>query len=167
MADEVPQTDDRDPAEVVSAMVEGVLALARTWPAWDGRPRPRKDGAAVYTPHKAIRRVTDHLVDHLAEVEARLAGVATLPDHWHASVVTTAADMAAFTGDDLDEGRSRLTRLAQVWALRLGALDAERLDRQEGGAWTLRQVAFHVAESIVYAESVGDLAAEAHDRACA
>ncbi len=78
-----------------------------------------------------------------------------------------AADRAAFTGDDLDEDRSRLTRLAQVWALRLGALDAERLDRQEGGAWTLRQVAFHVAESIVYAESVGDLAAEAHDRACA
>jgi hypothetical protein len=167
VADEVPQTDDRDPAEVVSAMVEGVLALAVTWPVWDGRPRPRKDVAFVYTPHKAIRRVTDHLVDHLAEVEARLAGVATLPDHWHGSVVTTAADMAAFAADDLDEARSRLTRLAQVWALRLGALDAERLDRQEGGAWTLRQVAFHVAESIVYAESVGDLADEAHDRACA
>jgi hypothetical protein len=74
MADDVPQTDDRDPAEVVNSMVEQVLALAETWPAWDGRPRPRRDSAMVYTPHKAIRRVTDHLIDHLAEIEARLAG---------------------------------------------------------------------------------------------
>ena len=163
MVEEAPQIDDRAPVEVVSAMVEQVLALAVTWPTWDGRPRPRKDSAFLYTPHKAIRRVTDHLVDHLAEVEARLAGAATLPDHWHGSAVTTLADMASFTREDLDEARSRLTRLAQVWALRLGALDAERLDRQEGGAWTLRQVAFHVAESVVYAESVGDLS----DRVCA
>jgi hypothetical protein len=49
--------------------------------------------------------------------------------------------------------------LAQVWALRLGALDDERLDRQERGAWTLRQVAFHLADSLVYAEAVGDLGA--------
>jgi hypothetical protein len=143
-------------------MVERVLTLAATWPAWDGRPRPRADVAFVYTPHKAIRRVTDHL----AELEARLAGVATVPDQWHGSVVTTAADLAPFTADDLDEARSRLGRLAQVWALRLGALDAERLDRPEGGAWTLRQVAFHVAESVVYAESVGELTGP-HHRACA
>jgi hypothetical protein len=169
VVDEVPRTDDRDPAEVVEAMVERALALAATWPAWDGRPRPRSDSTLVYTPHKAIRRVADHLVDHLAEVEARLAGVATLPDHWHASAVTTAADMAPFTAEDLDEARSRLLRLAQVWALRLRAMDAERLDRQEGGAWTLRQVAFHLAESIVYAESVGDLShsGRAQDRTCA
>jgi hypothetical protein len=134
-----------------------VLTLAATWPAWDGRPRPRADAGFAYTPHKAIRRVTDHLVDHLAEVEARLAGVATVPDTWHASTVTTAADLAPFTAADLDEARARLTRLALVWALRLRGLDAERLDRREGGAWTLRQVAFHVAESVVYAESVGDL----------
>jgi len=163
VVDEVAQAADRAPAEAVKAMVEQVLALAATWPAWDGRPRAREDSTFVYTPHKAIRRVTDHLVDHLAEVEARLVGVATLPDHWHASAVTTPADMASFTSEDLDEARSRLTRLAQVWALRLGALDAERLDRREGDAWTLRQVAFHVAESVVYAESVGDLS----DRASA
>src|SRR6266508_2726540 len=36
-----------------------------------------------------------------------------------------AADRAAFTGDDLDEGRSRLTRLAQVWG------------RCAWGRWTL------------------------------
>lgn len=157
MADDVPQTDDRDPADVVTGMVGRVLTLAATWPAWDGQPRERADASYVYTPHKAIRRVTDHLIDHLAEVEARLAGVPTIPDHWHASAVTTAADLAPFTAADLDEARSRLNRLAQVWAVRLRALDDERLDRQEGEAWTLRQVAFHVAESVVYAEAVGAL----------
>jgi hypothetical protein len=108
MADDVPIIDDRDPAHVVTAMVDHVLALAATWTAWDQRPRPVDD--RVYTPHKAIRRVTDHLIDHLAEMEARLAGKPTLPDHWHASAMTTDADLANFSRADLDEARSRLTR---------------------------------------------------------
>ncbi|MFD1658784.1 hypothetical protein ACFSL4_11330 [Streptomyces caeni] len=48
-------------------MVDHVLALAATWTAWDGRPRPVDD--RVYTPHKAIRRVAGHLVGPLAELE--------------------------------------------------------------------------------------------------
>jgi hypothetical protein len=152
---DVPQTDGRDPAEVVTSMVDGVLALAATWTAWDGVPRPVDD--RVYTPHKAIRRVADHLVDHLAEIEARLAGVTTVPDRWHASAVTTPADLAPFTAEDLDEARSRLTRLAQVWDVRLRALSDEDLDRRDGEAWSPRQIAFHVAESRYYATAVGDL----------
>jgi hypothetical protein len=153
--DDRPATDDRHPADVVTAMVDHVLDLAATWTAWDGRPIATAD--RVYTPHKAIRRAADHLVDHLAEVEARLAGVATIPDHWHASAITTDADHAKFTQDDLDEARSRLSRLAQVWDVRLRALDDERLDRPEGDQWTIRQVAFHLAESAFYADSVGRL----------
>jgi hypothetical protein len=42
-----------------------------TWIAWDGRPRVT-DGDNLWTPHKALRRITDHLVDDLAEVEALL-----------------------------------------------------------------------------------------------
>jgi hypothetical protein len=58
-------------------MVERVLRQAETWTGWDGTPvtvPPTERGAAprVYTPHKAIRRVADHLLDHLAEVEARV-----------------------------------------------------------------------------------------------
>lgn len=155
VTDEAPATDDRHPAKVIEDTVAHALRLAGTWPAWDGRPMAVED--RVYTPHKAIRRVADHLVDHLAELEARLAGQPPLPDHWHASAVTTAADLAPFTVEDLDEARSRLTRLAQVWSLRLRALDDERLDRREGDAWTLRQVAFHLGESTFYADSVGDL----------
>jgi hypothetical protein len=153
--DERPVTDDRHPSDVVNAMVDHVLDLAATWTTWDGRPIATED--RIYTPHKALRRVADHMVDHLAEVEARLAGVPTIPDHWHASAITTDADRATFTPEDLDEARSRLTRLAQVWDVRLRALDDERLDQPEGNQWTIREVAFHLTESVFYADSVGRL----------
>ena len=155
--DERPQTDERHPAEVVTGMVADVLDLAATWTAWDGVP-VRTDDGRTYTPHKAIRRVADHLVDHLAEMEARLAGVPTIPDHWHASAITTAADLAPFTPDDLDEARSRLTRLAQIWDVRLHATPPAHLDTASTPTqWTLRQVAFHLADSLYYATSIGRL----------
>ncbi len=114
-------------------------------------------GAAYLHATQALRRVADHLLDHLAELEARIAGRPTEPDEWHGSMVTTPADLAPFTEEDLDEARSRLRRLAQTWDARLRALSDEQLDAVSGGAWTLRQVAFHVAESGFYADSVGDL----------
>ncbi len=160
MTDPGPVVDDRHPAAVITEMVNHVLELAATWPRWDGRPfEVPVEGEAprTYTPHKAVRRVADHLVDHLAELDARVAGQPTEPDAWHGSMVTTPADLAAFTADDLDEARSRLRRLAQIWDVRLRSLSDERLDAPEGDAWTLRQVAFHVAESSFYADSVGAL----------
>jgi hypothetical protein len=160
MSEPVPSTDDRHPAEVVTAMIEHVLDLAATWPNWNLVPvEVAVDGEAprTYTPHKAIRRVTDHLLDHLAELEARLAGRTPEPDAWHASAITTAADLAPFTAQDLEEARSRLRRLALIWDTRLGSLTDTQLDRAEGTAWTLRQVAFHLASSAFYADSVGKL----------
>jgi hypothetical protein len=110
MTDDAPATDDRHPADVVVAMVEHVLGLAATWTRWDGTPAVvpvEGEPPRAYTPHMAVRRVADHLLDHLAEVEARLAGQPTEPDRWHGSMVTTPADLAPFTADDLDEARSR------------------------------------------------------------
>lgn len=150
-----PRTDDRVPSQVVTAMTDHVLRLAATWTAWDGRPIHTDD--RVYTPHKAVRRVADHLIDHLAEVEARLAGRPPQPDHWHASMSTTPADLVPFTEPDLDEARSRLTRLAAVWAVRLDSLSERQLDHSPGEGWTFRQIAFHLGESAYYADSVGDL----------
>jgi hypothetical protein len=148
-------SDERAPAEVVSAMVTRVLELAATWPRWDGEPIPADD--RIYSPHKAIRRVADHLIDHLAEIEARLAGVPTIPDHWHASAITTPADLAPFTPEDLDEARSRLSRLSQIYTVRLDRLSDAELDRRDGDAWSFREIAFHLEESVYYAESVGRL----------
>src|SRR2546421_4083608 len=96
-----PITNARDPSELVSGMVERVLTLARTWTVWDGALVPAGD--RVYTPNKSPRRVADHLIDHLAQVEARLAGDPDLPDRWHGSYMTTPADIAPFTPEDLQE----------------------------------------------------------------
>jgi hypothetical protein len=46
-------------------------------------------------------------------------------------VITTTADMAPLTTENLDEAGSRLTRLAQVWALHLRTLDAGQRDRRD------------------------------------
>jgi ABC-type amino acid transport substrate-binding protein len=159
MSEPGPQTDHRHPADVVTEMVDQVLELAMTWTRWEGTPFDVTVDGEVrrYTPHKAIRRVTDHLIDHLAEIEARAAGRPTEPDTWHGSFVTTPADLADFTADDLDEATSRLRRLAQLWDVRLRSLTDQQLDAVSGRAWTPRQVAFHVAGSRLYADSVGSL----------
>lgn len=160
MSDPGPTVGERHPADVVTAMVDHVLELAATWTQWDGKPvQVHVDGEPPrsYTPHKAIRRVTDHLLDHLAEIEARLAGRPTEPDGWHGSMVTTPADLATFSEDDFDEARSRLRRLSLIWEVRLRSLTDEQLGAPAGNAWTLLQVAFHVAESAFYADSVGSL----------
>jgi hypothetical protein len=155
MSGERPKTDQRPPAEVVAGMVERVLALANTWLSWDGEVRTSGDRA--YTPHKAIRRVADHLIDHLADLEMRFAGVPTMPDRWHASAMTTPADMAQSTQEDLEEAESRLLRLAKVWSIMFESLSDEELDQTDGERWTPREVAFHLEESAFYAEAVGAL----------
>jgi len=160
MTDDAPATDTRHPAAVVVAMVEHVLGLAATWTRWDGTPAVvpvEGEPPRTYTPHKAVRRVADHLLDHLAEVEARIAEQPTEPDRWHGSMVTTPADLAPFTADDLDEARSRLTRLAQIYAVRLTALTPAQLDRRDGDAWTPREIALQLEGSLYYADAVGFL----------
>src|SRR5580704_6627812 len=94
-----PAPEGANPAEVVAAGVARSLELARTWLAWDGVPVPAED--RIYTPNKALRRHADHLVDHLAEIEALLAGAPTAPDRWHASNVTLASDWARITEAEL------------------------------------------------------------------
>ena len=114
----------QNPGELVEQAVGRCLQLVVTWPAWDGEPRMSDDGR-TFTPHKAVRRIADHLVDHLAEVEALLAGVATQPDEWHASALTSAADLAPFTVEDVREAEQRLQRLGRTFALRYAALDPD------------------------------------------
>src|SRR6185295_5865341 len=101
-----------NPGHAVEEAVRRSLALVDTWIHWDGRPRVSEDGDRVYTPHKAVRRIADHLVDHLAEVEALLAGVASQPDQWHGSLLTFESDLVRFAEGDRDEAHQRLPRLA-------------------------------------------------------
>lgn len=154
--EDVPTTDGRDPGEVLGASVEHALSLLETWVRWDGEPIEVDE--RVYTPHKAVRRIADHLVDHLAEVEARLAGEPTYPDDWQASAITTPADLAPFLPEDRAEAAARLRRLGQIWTARLRTLDGAQLDETPGEGWTARQIAFHLAETVFYyADAVGAL----------
>jgi hypothetical protein len=144
-----------NPGSLVAPAVEYVLKIASTWYAWDGRPVATQEN--VWTPHKALRRVQDHLLDHLAEVEALLAGAPTIPDTWYGRTVTIDADWARFAEADLAEARSRLSRLAQLYELRFAAAGPAEWDRPRTPAWTLREIAEHVCEVSWYADQVGTL----------
>lgn len=138
------------------AAVTEILDIAETWLGWDRRP-VYYDGN-TWTPHKALRRVADHLLDHLAEIECRFAGLLTVHDQWHGRMATTDADFAWFTEIDLDEATSRLTRLAVCYRARLTGLETTMLDgRPPDQAWTLREVVHHVANVTYYAQTIGRL----------
>jgi hypothetical protein len=148
-----------NPGTLVESAVEHCLEVAATWIAWDGRPAVTEDGDRIYTPHKTIRRIADHLIDHLAEVEALLAGVPTEPDQWHGSLVTVDADWARFTELDLEEARQRLRRLGRTFALRLAAAGPDAWDVPRGENWSLREIAEHLTSIRWYADQVGRLKA--------
>jgi len=153
-----PEVDDRDLAPLVPAAVAEVLDVAETWLGWDGRPVCREGNA--WTPLKVLRRVADHLLDHLAEIECRLAGQATLPDQWHGRMVTLDADFAHFTENDLDEATSRLSRLSACYQARISQLNAQVLDaRPAPGIWTIREIVHHVSGVTMYAEMIGRMPA--------
>jgi hypothetical protein len=152
-------TDEKNPALAVEAAVEHTLELAQTWLAWDGNPRVSEGGERIYTPHKAIRRVADHIVDHLAEVEFLLAGETPMVDEWHASLVTFDLDWARFTEADLDEATQRLRRLGRTFALRYAAAGPGEWDKPRGENKTLRETAEHLGETAWYADQVGRLTA--------
>lgn len=147
---------DNDPATAVTRGVERALELAATWLHWDGKPLVDESGERIYTPNKAVRRYADHLIDHLAEIEAILSDSESQPDGWHGSLVTFSSDWAPFAEADLSEAKQRLRRLAQIYAIRLGGLPDEAWDAPRGSHWTIRAIVDHVAEPW-YAEQVGDL----------
>jgi hypothetical protein len=146
-----------NPGALVSVAAARCLELAATWIAWDGRPIVT-DGENLWTPHKAMRRIADHLIDHLAEMEALLAGTQTIPDRWHGRMVTLGSDWGRFTELDLAEAEQRLTRLGQLYELRYAAVGATAWDAARTPNWTLREIAEHVSNITWYAEQVGRLA---------
>ncbi len=151
------------PAGLIVSGVERTLELAQTWLAWNGVGRVSEDGERIYTPHKAIRRYCDHLIDHLAQIEALVAGEEGEPDEWHGSLVTLACDWASFSEADLNEARQRLRRLGRIYLMRFESLGPEAWDAPRGGEWTLREIVEHVAPPW-YAEQVGDLREESRGR---
>jgi hypothetical protein len=97
------------------------------------------------------------MIDHLAQLDAHLTGMTAKPDRWHGSRVTTASDLAPFGAVDLDEARSRLERLAQLWQSRLRDVPSGAMDAAEGDDYTPREMAYCAIGSAYYADAVGRL----------
>lgn len=128
------------------AALEACLATAETWLGWNGNARLGL--GSVWTPHKILRRLTDHFIDHLAQVEALLAGADPPDAPWQGRMITLEQDWARFSEADLREATARLRRLASMYIRRLGVLGPDEYERHRGEQWTIQQITEHLIDGI-------------------
>ena len=152
-----------DPArEVLSVMTDELFSRLT-----DARPAPLTAPAGVgrytYTPRKTLRRVLDHALDHLNQIEQWLAwqrhGVVPTPtDGWVPSTVTLPDDRLPLAQPDLDAWLWRVDQAAGLVARRAAALSEAELDwLPPDGGWPLRRVLHHLARSErLYAASLDE-----------
>ena len=114
----------------------------------------------TYTPRKPFRRVLDHALDHLNQIDQwqlwRRDGVVPTPtDGWVPSTVTLPEDRSPLTAKDLDGWLWRVDQAMRLLAQRAAALAQDELDWQPpDGGWPLRRVLHHVARwQVLYAAS--------------
>ena len=149
-------------AEVRSPMTSQ-LYTRLTQPA-DPSRRARIDYTVVesytYTPRKPLRRVLDHALDHLNQIDQwqqwRRDGLVPTPtDGWVSSTVTVPEDRLPLTAADLDAWLWRIDQAMRLLVQRAAALGEEELDwLPPDGGWPLRRVLHHVARSeVLYAAS--------------
>ena len=152
-----------DPSRDVPAFMTEELFSRLT----DARPAPLTAPAGVgrytYTPRKTLRRVLDHALDHLNQIDQWLAwqhrGVVPTPtDGWVPSTVTLPDDRLPLTPPDLDAWLWRVDQAARLVQQRAAALTAAELDwRPPDGGWPLRRVLHHLARwQWLYAGSLDD-----------
>ena len=150
-------------AEVRSPMTNQIFSrLTRS-----GAGHARIDYTSVetytYTPRKPLRRVLDHALDHLNQINQwqlwRREGVVPTPtDGWAPSTVTLPEDRLPLTVADLDAWLWRIDQAVHLLARRAAGLTDDELDWQPpDGGWPLRRVLHHVARSeMLYAASLDD-----------
>jgi len=149
-------------AEVRSPMTNQLFRRL-TQPA-DPSKRKRIDYTSVtsytYTPRKPLRRVLDHALDHLNQIDQwqrwRSDGVVPVPtDGWASSTVTLPEDRLPLTAADLNAWLWRIDQAMRLLTQRAAGLSDDDLDWQPpDGGWPLRRVLHHVARSeVLYAAS--------------
>lgn len=133
----------------------------------DGQPAPLTAPAGVgrytYTPRKVLRRVLDHALDHLNQIDQwrlwRRDGIVPTPtDGWVPSTVTLPDDRLLLAAADLDAWLWRIDQAARLLAERAAGLTPEELDwLPPDGGWPLRRVLHHVARSeLLYSASLDE-----------
>ena len=113
----------------------------------DARPAPLTAPAGIgrytYTPRKALRRVLDHALDHLNQIDQWLAwqrhGVVPTPtDGWVPSTVTLPDDRLPLAPADLDAWLWRIDQAARLVVRRAAELSEVELDCSTRWGWPLR-----------------------------
>jgi hypothetical protein len=142
-----------DPAREVPAVMTDELFSRLT----DARPAPLTAPAGVgrytYTPRKALRRVLDHALDHLNQIDQWIAwqqhGIVPTPtDGWVPSTVTLADDRLPLAAADLDAWLWRVDQAVRLVVQRAAGLSETELDwLPPDGGWPLRRVLHHLARS--------------------
>jgi len=149
-------------AEVRSPMTNQLFARLTQSP--DPIKRRRIDYTSVtsytYTPRKPLRRVLDHALDHLNQIDQwqhwRHEGVVPVPtDGWAPSTVTLPEDRLPLTATDLEAWLWRIDQAMRLLTQRVAGLTDDDFDWQPpDGGWPLRRVLHHVARSeLLYAAS--------------
>ena len=64
-----------DHEAVMRAALDACLTTAETWLGWSGQARVGI--GSVWTPHKVMRRITDHLIEAIGEYTAEAPVVQT------------------------------------------------------------------------------------------
>jgi hypothetical protein len=115
-------------------------------------PEPAPDPARyTYTPRKVLRRVLDHALDHLNQIDQwrawRRHGMAPTPtDGWASSTVTLPEDRLRLADADLEAWLWRIDQAILLLGGRADELTDEELDwMPPDGGWPLRRVIHHVA----------------------
>jgi len=152
-----------DPAHEVTSVMTNELFFRLT----DAHPAPLTSppGARryTYTPRKVLRRVLDHALDHLNQIDQWLTwrrdGVVPIPtDGWVPSTVTLPDDRLPLDRRDLDVWLWRIDQAARLLHQRAAGLTQDELDwLPPDGGWPLRRVLHHVARSeLLYSASLDE-----------
>jgi hypothetical protein len=152
-----------DPAREVTAVMTNELFSRLT----DARPAPltapRGACCYTYTPRKTLRRVLDHALDHLNQIDQWIAWrrdaiVPTPTDGWVPSTVTLPDDRLPLAQPALDAWLWRIDQAARLLRQRAAGLTPDELDwLPPDGGWPLRRVLHHVARSeLLYSASLDE-----------
>lgn len=109
-----------------------------------------------YTPRKILRRILDHALDHLNQIDQWLSwqkhGIAPAPtDGWATSGETLPEDLCAISSAELQAWLWRIDLTIDLVANRATQLSPAQLDWiPPDGGWTLRQMLHHLASAETY-----------------